>query len=144
MSKTSTALLCLLALSTLSMWGCTQRTNGTAAARIRDLEARYAKLEEDYRVVIAAGEANRRKIAALETQRHQLEQKVQELQVVTQERDQLREQLAARTAERDQVHGQLVQFGRDLQSLVGRVETAAASLPGAPLADAVPASRSQE
>jgi uncharacterized coiled-coil DUF342 family protein len=116
------------------------------------LEARFTKLEEDYRAVVATGEANRKKASQLEAERTALTKEVEELRPVTQERDELRKerdelrkQLVSRTGERDNIQGQLTQFRQDLQSLVSRVD-AAINTPnnsGAPVT-AVPASRKPE
>jgi len=49
---------------------------------------------------------------------------VEKLQAVVHERDELKEQVAVRTGERDALHTQMVQFGKELQNLMGRVEAA--------------------
>ena len=72
MQKTSTALLVLMLFSSLGLWGCSQQKNGATTTKIKELEARHVKLEEDYRSVASANESNRRKIAGLETQRGEL------------------------------------------------------------------------
>lgn len=157
MQKTSTALLVTMVLSMVSLWGCSHQNAGATNAKIRELENRHAKLEEDYRVILAANEANRRKLSQLETQRAELTQKIEELQAVVKERDELKVQLATRTEERDELKtqlttrteerdtalGNLMQFSKDLVSLAGRVE-AAASRPAGNALIAVPASRKSE
>lgn len=140
MHKASTALLVALLFSSLSLWGCSHQKNGANHTKIRELENRYVKLEEDYRVVVALSDANRKKVAQLESQRSELAQKVEELEAVVLERDNLKKQLASRTQERDTVHSQLVQFSKDLQAFASRIENVANSSPGA-LTVAVPASR---
>ena len=52
MNNGKKALAVVLLLVTLSFWGCSQKQNTVGNARVRDLEARNAKLEEDYRVVV--------------------------------------------------------------------------------------------
>ena len=140
MQKASTALLVVMVISSLSLWGCTNQKNGATNTKIRELENRHAKLEEDYRVILASNEANRRKLVQLETQRAELTQKIEELQGVVKERDDLKVQLATRTEERDGVQGQLMQFSKDLQNLAGRAQAAATRSFGNALS-AVPASR---
>src|SRR5207247_1121532 len=124
MPRASTALLVLMLMSSLSLWGCTHQKNGATNAKIRELEARHIKLEEDYRAVVAANESNRRKIVSIEAQRAELAQQVEELKSIAQERDELKKQVAARTGERDNVQAQLVQFSRDLTALASRAEAA--------------------
>ena len=149
MQKASTALLGIMVLSSLSLWGCTHQKNSATNTKIRELENRYGKLEEDYRVIVAANDVNRRKLTNLETQRAELIQKIEDLQVAVKERDELKIQLAGRTQElvnrtleRDAAYTNLMQFSRDLQTLAGRVEAAAA--PAGNTLNALPASRKSE
>jgi outer membrane murein-binding lipoprotein Lpp len=115
MKTSSRGLLLVVAVACLGLWGCAQNKAGSdAAAKLRELEARHAKLEEDYQAVAAANETIRKRLAVVEADR----------QVAVRERDELKRQVTVRTGERDAVHAQLVQFGRDLQTLVGRVEAA--------------------
>ena len=125
MPKASTAFLVTLVICTLSLWGCSNQKNGATNTKIRELEMRHAKLEGDYRQSQAAGEAGRRKILQLETQRTELTQKITELEAVALERDELQAHLAIRTEERDTVQTQLLQFSKDLQNLAGRAQAAA-------------------
>jgi hypothetical protein len=126
MQKASTAVLVIMVISSLGLWGCTNQKNVATNIKIRELENRHAKLEEDYRVILAANETNRRKLILIEAQRAELAQKVEELQGVVRERDELKTQLVSRTEERDGVQQQLMQFSRDLQNLAGRAQAAAA------------------
>lgn len=145
MQKASTALLVIMAVSTLGLWGCTQQKNGQSNAKIRELEVRYGKLEEDYRAILAANEANRRKLAQLEIQRTELTQKVEELQTAVRERDELKAHLANRTRERDSAQNRLMEFSKELQALAGRVEAAANLGPSSGGAvSAIPASRKSD
>jgi chromosome segregation ATPase len=134
----------------LGLWGCGQQS-GTFTAKIREMEARHTKLEEDFRTVSTANEQGRKKLTQVEArlketlaQTQELTKQLEELQQVVQERDELKKQLLARTGERDAAQTQLLQFGRDLQALAGRVEAAAAANPGPALTVAIPASRKSE
>ena len=130
MKSTSKGLIITIALATLGIWGCAQNRSGAnTAAKLRELEARHAKLEEDYQAVVLGNETFRKRLAAVEAQRVELAQKVDKLQAVVHERDELRDQVANRTGERDALHSQMVQFGKELQGLVGRVEAATHSIP---------------
>jgi outer membrane murein-binding lipoprotein Lpp len=125
MKTTSKGLLLAIAVTCLGLWGCAQnRAGADSAAKLRELEARHAKLEEDYQAVAAANESIRKRLALVEADRGSLAKKVEQLQVAVRERDELKRQVAVRTGERDTLHAQMVQFGRDLQGLVGRVEAA--------------------
>jgi len=139
MKNASTAFLVIMLISSLSLWGCSNQKNTAYNHKIRDLETRHGKLEEDYRAVVAANDATRKKLANIEQQRLELSQQVDELKTAVEERAELKKQLGQRTTERDNVQAQLVGLGRDLQALVGRVEAAAASY-GNPVV-VIPASR---
>jgi DNA anti-recombination protein RmuC len=126
--KKSLIVLSLTAL--LGLWGCAQSNSPSAGnARLRDLEAKSARLEEECKTVTTARDQARKKAAVLEEQRAQLQDEVDQLQRVARERDEFKQSLCNRTAERDALQGLLTQFGRDLQSLAQRVEQAANQTP---------------
>jgi chromosome segregation ATPase len=139
MKNASTAFLVIMLISSLGLWGCSNQKNTAYHHKIRDLETRYGKLEEDYRAVVAANDATRKKLSNLEQQRVELSHQVDELKTAVEEREELKKQLSLRTTERDNVQAQLVGLGRDLQALLGRVEAATASF-GNPVV-VIPASR---
>jgi septal ring factor EnvC (AmiA/AmiB activator) len=135
MTAAHKALLVVMVVATLGLWGCAQNpSNATTSARIRDLEARNAKLEEDYRAAVTARDQLRKRLGTAEEQRTQ---QTEQLQVVTRERDELKQQVNVRGAERDVLHGQLIQLGKDLQSLAGRIEAATGSTLTPPVAAAL-------
>src|ERR1051325_2792511 len=103
MTKAGPLFLALLLFATMGMYGCTQQKNGAFTAKIREMENRYTKLEEDYKAVVASSEATRKRLAQSEQQRADLTKQVEELQQAVAERDELRKQLTARTGERDAV-----------------------------------------
>ena len=120
-------LMVFLILAPLGLWGCAQERNGAAATKLRDLAARNAKLEEDFRIASNTTDTLRKKLTQAETQRAELAKQVEVLQEVLRERDELRKQVASRTGERDALHTQLLQFGKELQNLAGRIEAAAST-----------------
>ena len=143
MKNASTVFLLVMMFCSLGLWGCTHQKNGSYHSKIRELENRYLKLEEDYKVVIQASDQLRKKVGQLETQRAELNNQVDELKTIARERDQLRIQLATRTVERDNLHGQLSQFRKDVQDLVGRMDTVI-SQNGGSTVNAVTTSRKSE
>ena len=116
----------LLTLGVVGIWGCAQnQTPGPSTAeRLKALEVKNAKLEEDFRAVAAARDQLRRKLASAEEGQQLLQQQIEELHKISKERDSLREQLAARTAERDSLAGQFEHFRKGLKDLIGQVEAA--------------------
>jgi TolA-binding protein len=143
MSKVSPLFLAVLLVLSAGMYGCTQQKSANTA-KLHDMEARYAKLEEDYRTIAATNDTNRKKLAQVEARTAELTKQVEELRTAAaerdamrKERDDLRKQLVTRTGERDNAQGQLAQLRQDLQSIVTRVD--AAMNPGGGPATATPA-----
>jgi len=125
MTFSNRGFLTILVICSLGMWGCSQNKKDALQLKVRDLEARYLKLEEDYRVVTASAESHRKRLAQVENQRSELADEVAKLKVVIKDRDHLKKQLATCANERDALHHHLVQFGKELQGLVGRIDAAA-------------------
>ena len=69
MSRTDRALI-LLTLALVGIWGCAQSgdSSGPSADRFKALEAKNAKLEEDFRAVVTARDQLRRRLSATEEQ----------------------------------------------------------------------------
>lgn len=148
MKHAGTAFLVVMLFSTLGLWGIAQQKNGAYATRMRDLETRYAKIEEDQRIFAQQTEKNQRRIASLEVEKADLSRAVLELKTVAAERDELRDQLQARTqdrdtirVQRDQLSQELRQFSLDLQNLLGRMDGVLANAPRSGVVDALPTSR---
>jgi len=138
----------VLALCATGLWGCGQQKAGIFSAKIRELEIRYSKLEEDFRTLQLASEQTRKRLNAAETQRAALERDKAELtktvENVTGERETLRKQMTQRIAERDTAQANLSQFNKDLQALASRVEAAMNENPVNPSKTIIPASRRSE
>jgi chromosome segregation ATPase len=137
MIRANQALLVLLVFVTLGLWGCAQGSGpGPGSARMRDLESRHTKLEEDYRGAVAARDQARRQAEAVEQERATLQQ---QLEQANKERDDLRQQVAARASERDTLQSHLSQLGKELHSLAGRIDAAVGTHVSQPVATAAPA-----
>jgi chromosome segregation ATPase len=119
-----TFLLTVFVVATLGIWGCGQGNSSSQAERIRALEAKCAKLEDDYRTAATVRDQARKKTAGLEDERTQLqkdlEDKDKRLQLVTKERDELRQSVEARTTERDVLQTRCERLKRGLQNLLGQ------------------------
>jgi uncharacterized coiled-coil DUF342 family protein len=116
--------LAVVVVACLGLWGCAQGpTNGSASAeRLRSLETKHSKLEDDFRSATATRDQLRKKLAAAEEQRAQLQQQLEQIQGAVRERDELRTELTARTGERDNVQNQFDQFRKGIRGLLGQVE----------------------
>jgi hypothetical protein len=126
-------------VASFGLWGCARGPGGSAAAeRIKALEQKVVKLEDDFRAVASARDTLRQRLSAVEDQRALLEKDVAILQVVVKERDDLRKQLSNRTAERDSVQVQFDQFRKGLRELLGQADTAAAAATLQPVSASAP------
>jgi Spy/CpxP family protein refolding chaperone len=104
--------LVVLCVAAFGLWGCAQGSAGGAAERIKALETKCSKLEDDYQAAAAARDAAKRKASAFEHERDQI-------------RQELDQQLTARTAERDAANAQFEQFRKNLRMLLGQADAAA-------------------
>jgi chromosome segregation ATPase len=130
MNCANKALLVVLVVMSLGLWGCSQNSSQSAprSARLRDLESRYTKLEEDYAAAIAARDQAVQNQQMVEQQRTQLQRQLEQARLVIRERDELRHQVSQRTSERDTIQAHLTQLGRELQNLVGKIDAASSTV----------------
>ena len=130
-------LLSVAFVALLGLWGCSQGPTGTAQAeRIKALEAKNARLEEDFRAAAGTRDQLRQQLAKAEDH-------LGKLQAVVRERDDLRVTLTTRTTERDQVSSQFEVFRKSIRDLLGQTEASVLRFPdGAPVTITV--SRTQE
>jgi septal ring factor EnvC (AmiA/AmiB activator) len=117
--------LSVLVVACLGLWGCAQgATNGHASAeRVRALEAKLAKFEDDLRAAGGVRDQLRKQVASIEQEKSQLAQQLEQLQAAVKERDELRQQLTLRTSERDSIQSQFEQFRNGIKSLLGQIES---------------------
>lgn len=169
MKNAGNVFLVVMLFTTLGLWGWAQQKNGNYASRLREFEARCAKMEDDHRGAIASNDRTQKRVAVLEQERKELVAQVAELRYAVAERDELRDQLtirtrerddlnrlavvqtkelgdlrsqlAARTRERDQVTQNMQLFSRELQSMLGRMESVLNEAPRPGSLEATPASR---
>ncbi|MFO0842516.1 MAG: hypothetical protein U0797_08990 [Gemmataceae bacterium] len=141
----------------LGLWGCARKpaTPTGAAERIRVLETRCQKLEQDYRAVAQSRDKARKELAAVEEEngrlaqefarerdrlRDQLKAAQNDLAGVNKvlaqraaERDELKQQLNQRTAERDQLLGRVERFRKGFQNLLTQDDTPAGATTATPV-----------
>lgn len=116
-------------VSLFGIWGCARgsASNGGTASndRIKALEAKTAKLEDDLKNTLALKDQIRKKLSDSEDAQTQLQQEIERLNSVVKERDVM---IKTRTTERDSVNTQYDVFRKNLKELLGQAE---ANLPGA-------------
>jgi hypothetical protein len=114
----------------LGLWGCARKSGETAQGdRVRALEGRCVKLEQDYRTVIQARDKARRDLAALEEEAGRLQREAAAKEALLKERDALRklagqrEQLVRQlSGERDDLKQQLTQRLTERDTVLGRYD----------------------
>ena len=118
--------LAVLIVAAFGLWGCAQGpANGNAnAERIKTLEAKCAKLEDDYRAVAAARDQMRKKTNELEETRGKMKVELEQLQPLVKENEDIKVQLTSRTNERDNLVTQFDVFRKSIRNLLGQAEAA--------------------
>ena len=106
MSRANKALV-VLVVATLGIWGCARGPSSSPVSveRIKALETKIAKLEDDFRASVAVREQLRKKLAVVEEERSQL----------TKEREDLRQQLGT-------VNDRFENFRKGVKNLLGQAE----------------------
>ena len=129
MNRAGKSLIVLL-VAAVGLWGCSQATSGQAAAqaeRIKALEAKCGKLEDDYKSAAAARDQARKRVAALEEEHTQMEEQQALMQkdleagkLVAKERDELSQQMEVHLGERDMLQTRCDKLKKGLQTLLGQ------------------------
>ncbi|MBY0525490.1 MAG: hypothetical protein K2R98_18940 [Gemmataceae bacterium] len=121
-------ILIALVVATLGIWGCAKNPGAGSASyteRIKVLEARNSKLEDDFRSAATTRDQVRKKLATAEEQQEKLRQELaQQLQSVSKDREELRQQLTLRTGERDALAVQYDVFRKSIRELLGQADAA--------------------
>ncbi|HEV3235607.1 MAG TPA: hypothetical protein VGZ25_01380 [Gemmataceae bacterium] len=122
MSRASKAFVVLM-MGLMGLWGCAQGpASGPTAERIRSLESKCAKMEDDYKAAIEARDVAKKKQSNLESEKKRL-------------LDDLNEQIRMakeRTTERDGIQSQYDQFRSNIRNLLGQAEASLTS-PSTPM-----------
>jgi len=133
----------------VAVYGCSRPAPGKdgGAERIRSLEGRCVKLENDFRTVTQARDKARAELAKMEEEAARLQKEVNEritarereellaqLKEAKEQREELRQALVARTSERDKLQDRAERLRKGLQSMLKQDETAEvpASAPATP------------
>ncbi len=131
--------LTVLIIATLGIWGCAKSpgSGSNQAERVRTLEARCGRLEEDYRGAAADRDKARKEATQIEEERAQLEIKQAALQkqadlspALASERDGLQKLLETRTSERDLAQANLNALVSTIQQAIGKAQ--AQNVPAGP------------
>ena len=113
----------VLIVTLLGLWGCskapTDSTSAASADKIKAVETKLGRLEDDFRAAASARDQLQKKLAsAVEAQQAQQTQ----LDKLTRELKEKEELLVKRTAERDTIDTQYSSFRKDLKELIAKAE----------------------
>jgi chromosome segregation ATPase len=133
----------VMVVAACGLWGCAQGPASSAAQaeRLRALEAKCAKYEEDYRSVASARDAAKRAAAVLEQDKVRIQKELVLKQDIEKERDELRKQIELRSGERDVLQARCDRLKKGIQNLLGQDDGGTASSSG-PALQATPTSTS--
>jgi hypothetical protein len=133
MTRFSKATIVML-VSACGLWGCAQGPAGSAAQaeRLRALEAKCAKYEEDYRAVASARDQAKKIVVGLEQEKNRFQKELALKHDVEKARDDLRKQVDVRTNERDVLQARCDRLKKGIQNLLGQEEGPTAGGPGLP------------
>ena len=123
MSSRSRHAVGVLIVTVFGLWGCSRAPSadgGAATAdKLKAVEAKLARLEDDFRAAASARDQLSKKLIAAEEARVALQV---QLDRTTREAKAKEEQLQARTAERDQAAGQYRALTDELKGLLSKAE----------------------
>jgi len=116
--------VCLVMM--FGLWGCAKgpasQNPYASAERIKTLEAKANRLEEELKSAVAAKEQLDENLNEAEEYANELHQEIARLQAVEKERNELKALLRTRTAERDLLHARYEGFLNELNELTGRAK----------------------
>jgi chromosome segregation ATPase len=130
MSRASKVLVVVVVVS-LGLWGCARKppVRGSQLDRLRDLEKRCVKLEQDYKRVAQARDQAQKDAKDLKDEVATLRKQIEDEAVLMRERDDLRKQvaqvkadLAQKTSDLDELRQQIAQKVTERDALQGRCE----------------------
>jgi chromosome segregation ATPase len=120
MSRSRQALGVLI-VALFGLWGCSRApsADGGSAEKLKAVESKLARLEDDFRAAASARDQLTKKLIAAEEARTALLKQVEALTRDAKTKDEL---VQARTAERDQAAGQLKTLKDGLKELLAKAE----------------------
>ena len=129
----------VLIVSLFGVWGCTRAPSADGdsgtAEKVKALETKMARLEDDFRAASSARDQLSKKLLAVEEGRLTLQSQVTRMNQEMKAKD---DQIQTRTTERDQVSNNYKTFRDGLRELLTKSEEG--KLEGSPLVPAIPTS----
>ncbi len=112
--------LAIIAVAMFGLWGCSKGTSDPAnAEKVKSLEAKVAKLEDEYRSALSQRDQVRKKLTLAEEDQAKLNREITTLQKSLAEKDEI---IKLRTTERDFVRGEYDGFRNSLRELINKAD----------------------
>jgi chromosome segregation ATPase len=120
------------------LWGCSRAPsadsgNAATAEKLKAMETKLARLEDDFRAAASARDQLSKRLIAAEEARTAMQAQVERMTREAKAKD---EQLTARTAERDQVTNQYKVFREGLREWLARGDEG--KMDGSPMVPVIP------
>ena len=130
----------LLVVAVFGLWGCSRAPSdgGASVEKLKAVETKLTRLEDDFRAAASARDQLRKKLTAAEEAQVQFQTQMNQLAKDVKAKDDL---IQARTTERDQMAAQYDQFRKGLKELMTRAEEALAKPENSPTVPAISTSR---
>jgi septal ring factor EnvC (AmiA/AmiB activator) len=133
--------VCIVAL--FGIWGCTRAPspegNAATAEKLKAVETKLARLEDDFRAAASARDQLSKKLIAAEEARTALQGQVERL---TREGKTKDAEIATRTTERDQVTNQYKMFRDGIREWLAKADEG--KMDGSPMVPVVPTSNTKQ
>jgi chromosome segregation ATPase len=120
------------------LWGCSRAPsadigNAATAEKLKAMETKLARLEDDFRAAASARDQLSKKLIAAEEARTAMQAQIEQMTREAKAKD---EQLTARTAERDQLTNQYKSFRDGLREWLTKADEG--KMDGSPMVPVVP------
>jgi septal ring factor EnvC (AmiA/AmiB activator) len=133
--------ICIVAL--FGIWGCSRTPsadgNAATAEKLKAVETKLARLEDDFRAAASARDQLSKKLIAAEEARTALHGQVERLIRESKAKD---AEIATRTTERDQLSGQYKMFREGIREWLAKADEG--KMDGSPTAPVIPTSNSKQ
>jgi septal ring factor EnvC (AmiA/AmiB activator) len=112
--------LAIIAVTLFGLWGCSKATTDpTSAEKVKSLEAKIAKLEDEYRSALSQRDQIRKKLTLIEEDATKLNREITNMQKSLSEKDEI---IKLRTTERDFVRVEYDGFRNSLRELINKAD----------------------
>ncbi len=116
----------------VGLWGCAKGTDGSnvSSDKIKQVETKLARLEDDFRAAASARDQLQKKLAAAAEAQALMQAELNKLSKDVKDKD---DQIQKRTAERDLLETNYTNFRKGLKELIAKAEEGTSGSPTLPV-----------